>query len=329
MYNIYVWNKNIDEFIEKLKNYAPGGSAGKSKIVFSGQKYPYKVVLVFSLFSNLSIDKLFNNEINLKEQDNIIRDFYNILIKSYTFSKMIKGQKSKEKWFIEFDKKSVFSIIKQNPAKYLSCNFWEFKNISNILILHANYDKYELEKIRKHIIEICLKEIKTLMPEYSDFKTCCEISNFDIDHLCSNIEFYDDKTTEIKIRQYQHTFRQYIVSRDKNCLVCDTSEWELLEAAHIIPYDVCNSNQKFKRLKYASENGITLCILHHKMFDLGYFTFDDNWKLCYTNKLNELDDKMIINSFNYFYKNNNTYEGFKENLKYHNEIIKSKYSVEW
>ncbi len=75
------------------------------------------------------------------------------------------------------------------------------------------------------------------------------------------------------------------------CLWC--CEWELLEAAHIIPYDICNMNIKFHN-KYTSSNGITLCVLHHKLFDLGYFTFADNWLLHFSNKFYEIKDKFII-----------------------------------
>ncbi len=41
---ISMWNKDINEFIKKLTNYAPGGSSGKSNNYFENQKYPYKVV---------------------------------------------------------------------------------------------------------------------------------------------------------------------------------------------------------------------------------------------------------------------------------------------
>lgn len=78
--------------------------------------------------------------------------------------------------------------------------------------------------------------------------------------------------TLAKKRQGQNKFREIVLlNYAKKCAVCKIDFVDILEASHIIPV--------FKRVSGNIENGICLCSLHHIMFDKGYFSIDDNYKI--------------------------------------------------
>lgn len=61
-----------------------------------------------------------------------------------------------------------------------------------------------------------------------------------------------------------------------SCAFCGFSFEEVLEAAHIIPYSKCDIKQKLD-----VRNGLLLCANHHKLFDNGYITINDSYKMIY------------------------------------------------
>jgi hypothetical protein len=93
------------------------------------------------------------------------------------------------------------------------------------------------------------------------------------------------KSTRFKIKSSikkqrigQEKFRKNILLNfNSKCAVCSISKEELLEAAHIIPID---DSKKSGLLK----NGISMCVLCHRMFDKGYFSFDNNYKIIFSKK---------------------------------------------
>lgn len=81
-----------------------------------------------------------------------------------------------------------------------------------------------------------------------------------------------------KIRKGQEQFRKKVLLNYRNkCAVCDIDDVELLEASHIIPVE----DQK---LAGSIENGLCLCVIHHTMFDKGYFSLNDNYEIILSKK---------------------------------------------
>lgn len=81
------------------------------------------------------------------------------------------------------------------------------------------------------------------------------------------------KTGINKQRIGQQSFRKNVlINFDYKCAVCRISDIELLEAAHIIPIED-------KKLAGKTNNGICLCSNCHKMFDSGFFSFNDKNKI--------------------------------------------------
>lgn len=81
-------------------------------------------------------------------------------------------------------------------------------------------------------------------------------------------------------RRLQSLFRQVVlVSYEHACAVCNLARTELLDAAHITPW----SDDKSTRLNPA--NGVAFCVLHHRAFDQGLMTIDDDQRIVFARSL--------------------------------------------
>lgn len=85
----------------------------------------------------------------------------------------------------------------------------------------------------------------------------------------------------VKIRIGQSEFRKLILKRfDNTCCVCGLNIPEFVQGCHIKPWKDC-SDEASGDLK----NGICLCVLHHKAFDSGFFTFMNSKKILISSEL--------------------------------------------
>ncbi len=117
------------------------------------------------------------------------------------------------------------------------------------------------------------------------------------------------KTITKKSKLRSRGFRQAIISvYDYRCCVCglklcspDRLQWEV-QAAHIIPHRNFGKDDIW--------NGLALCQLHHWTFDVGLFSFNDNFKLISSLKseILENDHGMIFDfSFLDHFKSSNCF----------------------
>lgn len=69
-------------------------------------------------------------------------------------------------------------------------------------------------------------------------------------------------------------FRSILRERfNDKCILCDIQEPGLLQAAHILPWS------DYPEYRGQPDNGLLLCYLHHKAFDIEVFTFDTEYRL--------------------------------------------------
>lgn len=82
----------------------------------------------------------------------------------------------------------------------------------------------------------------------------------------------------VKQRRSQSSFRKKVLNNySSKCCITNIQEEELLEAGHIVPYsELFNGTTKHK-LDVA--NGLCFYTEVHVLFDLGYFSFDDNLRI--------------------------------------------------
>lgn len=111
----------------------------------------------------------------------------------------------------------------------------------------------------------------------------------------------------------QQNFREQILKNYNNCCaICGIEVSDLLEASHILP--VGN-----KETSGDINNGICLCVLHHKMFDRGYLYFTDDYEAKLLNKFQNI--KQLSEAFKSKVKIQNcNILPSKKHLKTHREI---------
>lgn len=111
------------------------------------------------------------------------------------------------------------------------------------------------------------------------------------------LDYNNEVVRKVKVRVTQGKFRDKLLARDKQCVICKLDIEDLLVASHIKPWSESNDYEK-----QDENNGIILCASHDALFDKGYVSFDENGSIIISekidssnyNKLN-IDDNIIIN----------------------------------
>ncbi len=286
-------------------------------------KYPYKPALLLSIISSIKSDKLFNEDIDLNNFE-IVKNYYNYITYNFEFWNYItKNQKSKKVWDTgitnKIVQKQVLRSICSMPASKLMTNnsIFQFDNETKIIRINLIIDSNEIEKYKTELINVCIDSLRDSNKNEYDWLAN---NNFDQFKECIEEKIYREHLTTSRGRGYiQHIFAASIKDRDGKCIICCIDRPELLQACHIKPFSQCSNQIE----QIDSNNGITLCANHHKLFDRGLFTFDEKWNII-TN-----DKKLLEDDFNIFFKQyESCYQNIKkrfvflnEYLKYHNEKI--------
>lgn len=292
-------NYKINLFLKKLNQNAP---------ISETYKYPYKPILIISILESINnISDIFNNKIYLSNRL-ILKNYYNLISSNYELCELLKKQKAKQNWFATgFNKileKVILSNIKQNPAKKLidkNNDFYYFNEKENYIEFRIN-DISKSKDYKNLLLNAAYDCLKKCVPTYNNLSNS-NILNYA--HYELALLMYDNDTKIKNVRKYQHIFSKLVKDRDNKCLICCESNPYILEAAHIKPFSFCESIFE----QYDENNGVTLCSNHHKMFDRGLFTFNNNWTVQISN----------------FYKNDikDSYLKFKEYEPCYSTITKN------
>lgn len=121
------------------------------------------------------------------------------------------------------------------------------------------------------------------------------IENQIIEDLISNPTSANDIYARVRVRGIaQSIFRQALLKiYNSSCAVCGLTYLIALEATHIIPWSE-NENERLN-----IKNGLLLCSVHHKLFDVGAFIINDDYSISVNNNMNEypvqseFDHKML------------------------------------
>jgi len=122
-------------------------------------------------------------------------------------------------------------------------------------------------------------------------------------------------------RPCQNVFKNKLVKKF-NCCPISKMNNKICEAAHILPFSICNDEQK-----YDINNGILLSSNLHKAYDKGYFIIDEitckikiNYNILKKDNINNLDEIDLLDKNNYYIEALDTIE-CKKYLKMHNKHI--------
>jgi len=169
--------------------------------------------------------------------------------------------------------KSIYSItcideINEIIKKYLSIPELKQKNNIGNNMYTAALKKY----------------IKYLETENNEFDTYVKKENIEneIKIIERNLEKINEteRLSLIKSRIGQSGFKNGLLKKFNKCILCNIDIPELLVASHIKPWSESNNNERLDL-----NNGLLLCNLHDKLFDLGYISFDISGNIIISNKI--------------------------------------------
>jgi predicted restriction endonuclease len=136
-----------------------------------------------------------------------------------------------------------------------------------------------------------LKNFKKFLENNIEEKIIKEKNELEIKSIEENIDNLNslEKESIIKTRIGQSKFKHGLLKIYRKCVLCEIKKHDLLIASHIKPWSVSNNDEKLDL-----NNGLLLCPLHDKLFDLGYISFDINGNI----KISPLISSDEYNSLN-------------------------------
>ncbi|KGJ87632.1 HNH endonuclease [Colwellia psychrerythraea] len=146
---------------------------------------------------------------------------------------------------------------------------WEFKDRKEGTWEHF-FNQYGMNQIKKADFMAILK--------MSGFESNLYYDNLAATQAVQSIQkqnyYVEDEMGEAPRRSKQGVFSSVVKNNYQNsCGLCGLSTSSLLVGSHIVPW----SKDKSSRLD--PSNGISLCVLHDKLFDQGLISFDNSLRL--------------------------------------------------
>jgi hypothetical protein len=154
----------------------------------------------------------------------------------------------------------------------------------NIKTKKNNRSEILIKLIDKTGIDLSLPSYETTEDNFNEVIT--ELNLIDTSHFGST-----EKEALIKVRKGQYIFRENLLRRDQECLICGLKIQQILRASHIKPWSEFLPEDK-ERLDV--DNGILLCANHDLLFDRFLITFTDDGSLLYSNIIENLLNKLDI-----------------------------------
>jgi len=111
-----------------------------------------------------------------------------------------------------------------------------------------------------------------------------------VESIINSPETSETIYAKVKVRgNPQQLFRKALLKvYNYSCAFCGLTFDEALEASHIIPYSTSKANQRLD-----VRNGLLLCSTHHKLFDNGLLTVNQDYTIKYFDLTDETDRHSI------------------------------------
>lgn len=241
--------------------------------------FPFKPFIFIAILKSVDKENFLNKTININSSE-ILSYYYSLFSNNYDFMQSLKGINTYKEWF--FDKysdeimisswnkqmsKRVLQQIYQNPLaedKLKNCAFVETSKASKTIRFLMEFNNKKQKDLHGLLLKICDIVLKKCLTDYSK-------TNYDIEEI---LKVYSSNDNPTQNRKGQQIWAKYIKEKYQKCVFCGIDAPDVLEAAHIKDYSVCEKDERFHK-----NNGVTLCRNHHKLFDAGYFKFTGNGKI--------------------------------------------------
>lgn len=300
-------NKKILEFCKKISQNAPLSFSENIREEILNEnpeleptfivKYPYKYFLILSIILVHENENIFDTKINLKDV-RIVKKFYDFVTSDYFLFEILKNHTSKKYWELGLNEKtfnnklfsSVFQIMKESPVKHITnSTLASFNKKTSEFTINIKSNDYLSDTL--FLKNFCLNSIRTCLPWN---KNVSDENILNTQYFLKIEILNNNKISDVKKRKYQHIFRKLVMDRDIKCNVCSIETSSILEACHLKPYSMCKDEIE----KYNPNNGIVLCKNHHKLFDCGLFSFDQNWNVLISNELSDSEINLLFHKYN-------------------------------
>ncbi|MCX2679018.1 HNH endonuclease [Galbibacter sp. EGI 63066] len=163
-----------------------------------------------------------------------------------------------------------------------------FLFVKDVLIPQNLYQKQKrwAGDIKNHVINFRVSKVKRNISGFYSLPFSLKKNQVQISVKDSNDYAIENAKREIKVRVKQSLFRNRVLNNfNGTCCVSGITENDLLVASHIVPW----SEKIETRLN--PSNGLCLSVLYDKLFDKGYFTLDNDYKVVITSRISELSSK--------------------------------------
>lgn len=154
----------------------------------------------------------------------------------------------------------------------------------NAIAIYKEFQENWDEMLYQSEVLLAKYKNKTIEQEYSEWEDA------DLEFL--NEKEGLDKKRLVKTRVNQSLFRRIILNNYSNtCVVCSLNIKQLLLASHILKW---SENQK-ERLN--PENGLCLCSIHDRSFELGYIGITADYRLHISEELSSISEETYFALF--------------------------------
>ncbi len=298
----------IRDFIVKNLNNN-GNFINKSKPGLNWDKhaFPYKPFLMIAIMKVCNDDPIifFNKEHRLDNK--LIKQYYDLMTENSLLFKKLTEIKSNAHWALGLGNhnKEIITSIRSNilncPVRYILKNnlknnnecFNKVKTNGEIAFIFDFMVNESDINIAYDMFKACVMRILyKCIPEYEkyNFNNLGTLDSPDV--TSSKGEAIEREAYGAQFRPGGHAFAKRIKDRDEKCLICCNDLPPVLQACHIKPYSKCSYMESID-----DNNGITLCANHHKLFDSGMFTFNEDATIKISEQYDSDDLALRIKAF--------------------------------
>lgn len=241
-------------------------------------------------------------------------------------------------WF-QLSKRKIDKLISENDGEfniiifgddtglmdYYTIPFVEIQDLLSEDNLYYSGERIRwVGDIRNNILRIRNSKIFRNISEYYSLPMSTDTAIASIFTLTTQNDYsIENRRREIAVRIKQSKFRKDILENfEYKCCLTGATENHLLVASHIIPW----ASQIETRL--SPHNGLCLSVLYDNLFDKGFFTFNDNYEVVLTTKLNQLSpqtQEWLNAIFGRVLTTPTKFEISKNALAHHREFIFDKF----
>ena len=203
---------------------------------------------------------------------------------NYFFSIYQKELKSYEERFGN-DFNIIFYGEEDLETDYYTIPFLFLKDILTPQNLYKKQKRWAGD-IKNHTISFRVSKVKRNISEFYSLPFSPKKNQVQISVKDFNDYSIENAKREINVRVKQSLFRNRVLNNfNSTCCISGITESDLLVASHIVPW----SEKIESRLD--PSNGLCLSVLYDKLFDKGYFTLDNDYKVVVTYRISELSSK--------------------------------------